>query len=304
MSTFQRISARQGQTVDLDAAFYNGGVPADPFALYKIDIYKTQPIGVNLVVTVPIVGPGTTDYPYPVQTEPAPLGTVSNGFGTVRTITLESSLPYPVQHEHFAGTPTILDDTPATAPGKYHLIFDVPRDWAAPDVYFDVWSYYPIDPCTGTSSCDLDDPETQKQLLSVCHRFWLYPDDWFSGDGLQTVNFGFEPLSQRFHSPEIRPLEIGLMPLPLYEYDYNLVTPLIPFLKPSITISTMNCETLVENDAMSIGLRQGNYRSNPWVLKYLIETTKFLKGTYKYRVTLSLPDGTSRTSSDFIFTIR
>ena len=71
----------------------------------------------------------------------------------------------------------------------------------------------------------------------------------------------------------------------------------------TVTIKTMNNEILVDNGAMEMGLRQGSYRTNPFVLRYSIDTMAFLIGTYKYRITATLPDGTSRTSGDFILTI-
>lgn len=271
VTTFPRISGRQGQPIDLDAAIYQAGVPADPYAIYKVELYKTSPVAYNLVATVPVISPADPDYPAPVQQEVL-LDVDGNIDGVV--------------------------------PGKYHLITTIPHEWAAPDVYFDVWYFYPNDPCPGQTYCDLDDPVVQQQLLTCCHRFWVYPDDWFCTDALQTLRFGFEPLDQKFRQPEIRPLEIGIMPLPLYDYNYNLATPLIPFLRPTITVTTTNCELLVENDPMTIGLRQGSYRSNPWVCRYLLDTSRYLRGTYKYRITLHLPDGTSRTSDDFIFVIK
>jgi hypothetical protein len=176
-----------------------------------------------------------------------------------------------------------------------------------PDVYFDLWYYFPDDPCgqlgTAGTECDIDDPQYDDFLLKCCHRFWVYPDEWFCNDGLQSINFGFEPLTQRFHSPEKRPLEVGIMPLPLYDYNFNLVNPMIPFLRPTINIETQNHELLVDDEAARIGVRQGSYRSNPWTIQYDLDTTKFLKGTYRYWLTLALPDGSTRVSKKFIITI-
>ena len=62
-------------------------------------------------------------------------------------------------------------------------------------------------------------------------------------------------------------------------------------------------EVLVENGEMRTGLRQGSYRTNPFVLQYDIDASSFLIGTYRYRVTVTLPDGTTRTSKDFNFSI-
>jgi hypothetical protein len=182
----------------------------------------------------------------------------------------------------------------------------VPPDFVAPDVYFDLIYYYPYDPMgQGTNPTEgaLDDAYTQQLLSKCCHRFWVYPDQWFCGDSLQTVRFGFEPLDQKFYQPECRPLEVGLMPLPLYDYNKGLVDPLIPFLSATITIETPHREVLVSKAPMTIGLRQGSYRTNPWVLKYNLDTSSYLKGTYNYRVLIQLPDGTSRASKSFVFTV-
>lgn len=281
---FPRISARAGQVVDLDVSLYRNGVLSDPYAIRYVEIYRTQVLPHNLVTTIPFVDPDDPLYPAPAC-QPADPDAVTGG-------TEESVLA-----------------------GKYHLPYSIPADSATPDVYFDVWYYYATDPCltitsdtSGTGStdltaCDLDSEEATAQLISCCHRFWVYPDGWFCADGLQTVRFGFEPLDIRFHYPEVRPLEVGLMPLPLYDYNFNLVNPLIPLLRPTISIETQNCELLVDNDECRIGIRQGSYRSNPWVIQYDLDTSLFLKGTYQYQIMLTLPDGSTRVSRKFILTI-
>jgi len=223
------------------------------------------------MVTIPIVGIDQTDYPSPLLPTEDTNGNVISG--------------------------------------SYHLHYAIPEDFLAPDVYFDLWYYFADDPIghMGTevnlTEADIDDDKYSSLLLKSCNRFWVYPDGWFTSDGLQTVRFGFEPLDQRFYTPEKRPLEIGLMPLPLYDYNYNLVNPLIPFLTPSISIETQHCELLVDNAPARIGIRQGSYRSNPWVIQYDLDTSAFLKGTYRYSIKLSLPDGSTRVSRKFILTI-
>lgn len=268
---FSRLSARRGQVVDLNVDFLKGGVLTDPFAIRFVEIYKSQVVPHNLVATIPIVTPDDTLYPSPACQE----------------------------------SETSSTDTDIA--GKYHLPFSIPEDFEVPDVYFDVWYYFADDPCedvgTGTEPCDIDDEDFDAQLIKCCHRFWVYPDEWFCDDRLQTIRFGFEPLDQKFHNPENRPLEVGLMPLPLYDYNFNLVNPIIPFLQSSITVETQNCELLVDSSPCSIGIRHGSYRSNPWVVKYDLDTTKFLKGTYRYFIKLTLPDGSTRVSRKFIFTI-
>lgn len=259
-----RISGRKGKVVDLNIDFYNNGVLTDPYAIRKIDIYKTQVAPHNLVATIPIVDPYDVDYPSPLC------------------------------QEYIGTNPEV---------GKYHMPFSIPVDFKAPDVYYDVWSYYPVDPCVGTAQCNLDDTDLLPQLLTECHRFWVYPDEWFSADKLQTLRFAFEPLDNKFYTPELRPLEVGIMPLPLYDYNFNLVNPMIPYLKPTISIETRNCELLVDRDPCRIGFRQGAYRSNPYVVQYDIDTNLFLKGTYQYQIALNLPDGSSRVSQKFILSI-
>lgn len=280
-NAFPRISARRGQVVDLNVDFLNNGVLADPFAIRFVEIYKTSVAPHNLVATIPAVLPDDPLYPSPICQE-----AIDSETGQCGTEPSEPSVPIV---------------------GKYHLPYAIPNDFSVPDVYFDLWYYFAEDPCgelgTEGTECDIDDEQYDPLLLKCCHRFWVYPDEWFCNDGLQTVRFGFEPLDQRFHSPEVRPLEIGLMPLPLYDYNFNLVNPLIPFLRPTITMETQHCELLVDNEPARMGIRQGSYRSNPWVIQYDLDTTRFLKGTYRYWITLNLPDGSTRVSRKFILTI-
>jgi hypothetical protein len=198
-------------------------------------------------------------------------------------------------------------------PGAYTLTWSVPNDLEVPDVYLDVWSYIPTNPCDlddfaadcETDGCypDLLDSALADLVVKSCNRFWVYPDNWSASDGLESIQLGFEPLSQRFRQPDVRPLEVGITPLPLYDYNFNLVAPIIPQLSATITIKTMHNEVLVNNAPMTMGIRQGSYRTNPFVLRYNISTLDFLIGTYKYRTTVTLPDGTTRTSGDFVLTI-
>jgi hypothetical protein len=275
-----RISARRGQVVDLNVDFYNSGKPTDPFAIYKVEIYKTQILPHNLVATIPIAEPTDALYPAPlcrdeIEDPTGACGTEPSASGVYK-------------------------------PGKYHLPYLVPVDSVVPDIYFDLWYYFPTNPVengTSPTADELDDVEVQAQLLKCCHRFWVYPENWFCQDGLQTVRFDFEPLDNKFNSPEKRPMEVGIIPLPLYDFNYNLVVPLIPFLQPTITIMTQNHEVLVDKEECRIGIRQGSYRTHPWVVQYDLDTTRFLKGTYWYFLTLALPDGSTRVSKKFIVTI-
>jgi hypothetical protein len=290
MAIYQRISARRGNTVQLDTRFLRGGIATAPYAIRKVEIYKTQIIPSNLISTFVCVDPCDPRYPSPVEyirtnTECGPCGTEG--------------------------------EEGVIVPGEYRLMLDIPADAVVPDIYFDVWYYIPTDPCTmeefagscvtDTAGCtqypDLDDPLLSGLVLQSCNKFWVYSDDWDVQDSLTAIRLGFEPLDQKFNQPEIRPLEIGIMPLPLYDYDFNLVAPILPQLTGTITIKTENNEILVEEYPLTIGLRQGSYRSNPYVFRYMVDTMKFLKGTYAYNITAILPDGTTRTSKQFILTI-
>ncbi len=332
-----RISARRGQVVDLNVDFLHNGILTNPYAIWAVEIYKSQVLPHNLVATISIADPTDPLYPAP--------------------LCQEFEAPPPT----YCGT-----ETPAIIPvaGRYHLPYLVPVDSPVPDIYFDLWYYYAVNPALAGDSPtggfyegfqdgyrdyrdrdprdrdlrrewefpeqefpelnfhdprDFTDPANPEYtnpnptaaalrhhpelLLKCCHRFWIYPENWFCDDRLQTVRFGFEPLDQKFYSPEQRTLEIGLMPLPLYDYNFNLVTPLIPFLTPTITIETQHHELLVDKEECRMGLRQGSYKTNPFVIQYDVDTTRFLKGTYQYHIALRMPDGSSRVSRKFILTI-
>lgn len=275
MNILPRISARTGQAVDLNVTFYRDGIATDPYAIRRIEIYHTQVIPSNIVATIPFVDIHDKLYP-----SPAVFGTMTGAAGT----------------------------TGERVEGEFHYYYAVPQDLAVPDVFFDLWYYFSDDPCgdlgsVGSVGCNIDDPEYVNFLKTACNRFWVYPDTTYVDDGLETIRFGFEPLDLKFYQPEARPLEVGLMPLPLYDYNFNLVQPIMPLLKASITVETQYRELLIDRDAMSIGVRQGTVRTNPWVLRYTLDTMKFLKGTYQYYITLHLPDASTRTSKRFMFTV-
>lgn len=286
MATYPRISARRGNDVDLNVTFYRGGVATDPYAIIGVDIYRTQVLDQNLVASFAFPRPCEAGYPAPATKVTADIP--AGDCGTEPQI----------------GAPQ---------DGQYTLLWSIPSDLVVPDVYLDVWSFIPTNPCDmaefaaqcDTDNCypDLTDAALEDLVLTICNRFWVYPDDWGANDGLETIQLGFEPLTQKFRQPESRPLEVGITPLPMYDYNFNLVAPVIPFIQGTITIKTLNNEILVDEGTMEMGLRQGAYRTNPFVLRYSIDTMCFLIGTYKYRVTATLPDGTSRTSGDFILTI-
>jgi hypothetical protein len=85
----------------------------------------------------------------------------------------------------------------------------------------------------------------------------------------------------------------------LYDYNKKLVDPILPYVSAKINIWTANNEPIIENADMTIKLRQGSYRSNPFVLSYMLNTSTIFIGSYRYRVTVILPDGSTRVSQDF-----
>lgn len=269
-SAYDRISARKGQNVVLNASFYRGGIPTDPYAIYRVEIFRGSVSAQNIVDAVDIASVDSTSYPSPLERWAGDVG-------------LSSCPDSPNCSSHLTQTSTT---------GRFKLIWQVPSDAVVPDVYFDVWYYYASDPDTSGTT-----------LLEQCNRFWVYPDNWYVDGGLQTIRLGFEPIDIKFRKPERRPIEVGLMPLPLYDYDYNLVAPILPYISPTITIWTAAGEEIVSNATCTMKLRQGSYRSNPYVISYMLDTCTYFKGTYKYRVKASLPDGSTRVSGDFFFTV-
>lgn len=265
---FPRVSGRTGAAIDLNITFYRNGVPTDPWAVRKVSIYRSAVQPENLIAEFPVISPFESNYPAPLTREQ--------------------------------------DSSGANKPGIFHLIWDVPAEGiAAPDIFFDVWEFFPTEPSvipssvgvTGATGGAVIDDESLMQ--KCCERFWLYPDSFYCDSGLENIRLGFEPMDDKFMQPEIRTLEVGLMPLPLYDYDYNLIAPIIPNLRAFLTLMTDQCEVLINNEPMKIGIRQGTFRSNPFTLQYLFDTSRVLKGAYKYQITLQLPNGETRTSPKF-----
>lgn len=259
MANLPRISSHTGGIVDLNVTFYRNGVPTDPYAIRRVDIYVGSQKPENLVAQVVIPDPSDLSYPSPIE----------------RT----------------------LDGSGDALPGVFTLPFSIPTTFDAPSVYLDVWHFVGTDP--GTDG-DLDD---ETAWLSQCNKFWVFADGFYADDGLVVPRFAFEALDKAFRKPEVRTLEVGLMPLPLYDYDYNRIAPIIPQLRAFITISTENCELLVDNAPCRMGIRQGSYRTNPFNIQYQLDTSTYLAGTYIYRITLMLPNGESRVSDDLRMTI-
>lgn len=251
---FPRISGQIGSPIRLDVTFLKNGIPVEPFAVRRIDIFKESVRDENLVAQIIIPKPDETGFPAPIE------------FDTEN-------------------------------PGKATLIFDVPADFEAPQIYFDEWHFIGEDP---GSEGDLDD---ESLFLKQCNRFFIFQGGFFLDDGLIVPRFGFEALDLKFRKPEVRSLEVGLMPLPLYDFDFNRIAPIIPQLKAFITIKTENNEIIVDDAPMTIGLKQGSFRSNPFVVRFLLDTSTFFIGSFVYRIKLLLPNGETRISDDLFLSI-
>ncbi len=275
-----RLNASVGSSVALNATFLNNGVPTDPYTIRAVRIYKQSVREENKVMEILVPEPGSTDYE-----------TIFNQ--------LFQRVPSPTSEQTgVCGT----DLPPQYLAGTYVLNLELPCGTFQDGVYYDVWCF------VGDLSCYPDasaiDWNDESLWTCQCNKFYVKGSEWYIDDNLTNIRLGFEPLDTKFMQPEKRMLEVGMMPLPLYDYDYKKLAPIIPALKGRITIETQNCETIVSDAEMKIGLRSGSYRSNPYVLKYLVDTTKFLKGTYKYKVSVDLPNGESRVSDYFYLTVR
>jgi hypothetical protein len=187
---------------------------------------------------------------------------------------------------------------PATevAPGEFVVPFAVPEDFVPCDVYYDVWSFLGDDPGT-------DGVDATNLWISQTGAFWVYDDVWISDDDLQTLRLGFDPLDKKLRRGELRTIEVGIHPLPLYDYNYNILTPIIPQLNPTITIHTTNCELIVADAPCKVGIRQGKHRNAPYVIQCLVDTRTLLRGTYSYTVKVNIEDRTL-ISPRFHFTIQ
>jgi len=253
---YPRVSGRLGNELDLNVTFYRNGTATDPYAIRKVEVYKSSVQEENLIAEFPILEPTDGNYPSPLT---------------------------------------------RTATGVYHLLWDVPASGiVVPDIFFDVWYYIADDSgSSGGSSGSGIDVDDESLWLQSCNEFWLYNDGFFVDSGLTNIRLGFEALDHKFNQPEVRTLEVGMMPLPLYDFDYNKIAPIIPQLLAYFSLVTDNNELLINNEQMSIGLRQGTYRSNPFTLRYRFDTRRVLKGSYQYWITVCLPNGESRSSPHF-----
>jgi hypothetical protein len=261
---YPRIAGRVGQPTGLDVTFFHNGVPRDPYALRRIDIYYQEVKAENLKAQIIFGEPDQSGYPAPAITDP-------------------------------------------TRPGYYMVEFQVPETFGE-GIYFDVWRFIGSAPVVGDGTGsgatwpNLDDETT---WVSQCNKFWVFCDGWFLDDGLITARFGFEPLDRTFRKGELRNLEVSIMPLPLYDYNASRINPMIPQVCPFIRVETEHGEVLagLEKAPCKIGLRQGSYRTNPYVIQCPLDTSAFLKGSYVYRIILELPNGDVRISDPFRFEI-
>lgn len=298
---YPRVSGRLGNQIDLNITFYRDGVPTDPFAIRRVTIYRAAIKPENIVAAFEIIDVENPSYPNPLARE---LDTGEVGkCGTLPPGKIK--------------------------PGVFHLFWDVPKDGIpVPDIFFDVWSYLPIKPDGLVPESGLTDLvqeftnppnsfeegtvvqgdtdfandqilEDETKWQNCCQRFWLYDDGFFCDAGLETLRIGFQAIDEKVQQPEIRTLEVGMMPLPLYDFDYNFVAPIIPNLKATFSLFTDSCETLISQEPMRIGLRQGLHRTDPFVLQYLFDSSRVLKGAYKYQVFVKLPNGETRVSPKF-----
>lgn len=190
----------------------------------------------------------------------------------------------------------LINDTGA---GQYEALFAIPEDFAVDDVYLDVWNFLPEDP--GTAGVD-----EEGLWLSQKGQFWVLDDVWIVDDELQTKRLGFEPLDKKLRRGEIRTIEVGLHPLPKYDFDYNKFAPAIAQLKPTITVTTTQKELIagLVDAPCNIGVRQGSHKNSPFVVQCLIDTRLLLRGTYRYRIKIPLSDNSIVVSEEFSFTVQ
>lgn len=166
-------------------------------------------------------------------------------------------------------------------PGMFEVNFAVPETFVPNDAYFDVWYFIGEDP--GTAGFD-----NENLWNFQTGQFWLFDDVWVSDDELLSKRLGFEPLDKKFKRGEIRNLEIGIHPLPKYDYDFNKIAPIIPQLSPSITVWTIHDELLLSDVPCKIGVRQGHHRNSPFVIQCLLDTRTLIRGTYRYVVKVNI----------------
>lgn len=294
-----RLSAAVGECVDLNVQFYQDGQPTDPYALRAIRIYKCSVNEENLVLEI--------NMPLPTDEDRCP-NFCNNEYiygGLIKRCN-DTAV------DGLCGT----DVESQYTPGCFIHSLKLCKELFDSGVYYDVWCFVGDHSdlcddcetgacedvtCTDVTSTDYDD---ETKWTCICNKFFVSDSNWYGDDGLSNIQLGFEPLDSRYNQPEKRKLSVGLTPLPLYSYNRAAIDPIIPMLNATITFQTAYCETIIDDEPMTIGLRSGSYRSNPYTLQYLLDTNRFLKGTYKYQVTVHLPNGETRVSPYFTVAIR
>lgn len=172
--------------------------------------------------------------------------------------------------------------------GEFIVPFEIPDTFNPCEIYYDVWNFVGADPAP-------DSINDQSLWVSQTGMFWAYDDVWLVDDELFTKRIGFEPLDKKFRKKEIRTLEVAIHPLPMYDYDFNKLAPLIPQLNPTIEIWTTRCELLIQDAPCRIGIRQGHNRNSPFVIQYTLDTTSLFVGMYKYIITVNLGNETIKS---------
>lgn len=183
-----------------------------------------------------------------------------------------------------------------TDPGEFQVLFDAPDNLVPCDIYFDVWSFIGSNP----GSVGVDD---ESLWITQSGMFWLYDDVWIIDDELQTKRLGFEPLDKKLRRGEVRTIEVAIHPLPIYDYDYNKLAPVIPQLRPTMDIRTARDELIVRDAPCTIGTRQGHHRNSPFVVKCPLDTRTFLRGMYRYNIKVNI-SGQQLISPPFSFTVQ
>ena len=177
----------------------------------------------------------------------------------------------------------VLYPSPASNPnpGEFIVPFLIPDSFVTNDIYFDVWRFVGID----NGATDLNN---ESNWISQGGIFWVFDDVWLSDDELRSKHIGFEPLDKKFRRGEVRKLEIAIHPLPIYDYEYNQLAPVIPQLNPTISIYTAHDELIISDAPCQMGVRQGAHRNSPFVVQCLIDTKTLLIGLYKYKIKVNL----------------
>jgi hypothetical protein len=285
--TSTRLNASVCDNIDLNVRFLKCGVAADPYTLRSIKIYKCSVGEANLITQILL--PDVTDDDKDLSNE-----YIYGGY--IQRCGNQN------EDEGDCGT----DITPEFTPGCFIYTLNLCPELFTAGTYYDVWEFIG-DECVLSSICDpsevTGDINNDDLWSSQCNQFYVNENCWATDDGLRNLELGFEPLDSRFQQPEKRTLQVGLTPLPLYNYDSKLAS-FIPSMTGTITIQTAHYEIIVDAEPISIGLRSGSYRSNPYVVQYLLDTSRFLKGTYKYRIDMQLPNGETRSSPYFNLAIR